>query len=165
MSCRSRSRGRRISHVFWIVPAELSPSCFASLIQAGTTRRTQRIETTGKCPARVGREKIFDFAKERVRKVLQFLLPNAGNSAKLSRSRRIISRHFTERDIGEDDVGWHVAFVGEFAAQAAQALKQRFVAFDRASASLFIPRDNFNLLGESDRRTVAQGVAASRRET
>src|SRR6266545_1319042 len=165
MSCRSRSRGRRISHVFWIVPAELSPSCFASLIQAGTTRRTQRIETTGKCPARVGREIILDFAKERLCKVLQLLLSHSGNSAKLSRSRRIISRHFTKRNIGEDDVGRNVAFVGEFAAQTAQALEQHFVAFDRARASLFIPRDNFNLLRECDRRTVAQGVAASRRET
>src|SRR6266487_6417837 len=74
-------------------------------------------------------------------------------------------RHFTERDIGEDDVGWHVALVRHLAPQTAQALEQHLVAFDRARASLLIPRDNFDLLGECDRRTVAQGVARSEEHT
>src|ERR671930_983566 len=72
-----------------------------AVIQPGTTR-TQRTETTGKCQARIGGEIIFDFPKERLCKVLQLLLAHTGNSAKLSRGRGIVSRHFTKRDIGED---------------------------------------------------------------
>ena len=86
------------------------------------------------------RQDNFDFAQERVGKILQLLLAHAGNSAKLGRGRRIMFRHFTERDIGEDDVGWHVAFVRKSAPQTAQALEQHFVAFDRARTSLLIPR-------------------------
>src|SRR4029453_9912111 len=72
-----------------------------------------------KCPGWVGSEIIFDFAKERLRKVFQLLLAHAGNSPKLGRGRTIVSWHFAEGNTGKDGVGWHIAFVGEFVAQTA----------------------------------------------
>src|SRR5439155_6941521 len=96
----------RAGNVLYRFAAAKTPERFSlALIQARTTRRRQRIETIGKCLAPVADEIIFDFAKERLRKVLQLLLSHARNSAKLSRSRRIISRHFTKRNIGKDNVG------------------------------------------------------------
>src|SRR5205814_3395155 len=119
-------------------------------VQTATARPAQRLRSVGKCPAWVRSEIIFDFAQERLRKILQLLLAHAGNSPKLGRGRWIISRHFTERDIGEDDVSRHIAFVGELTAKASQTPEQRFVAFDRARTRLLIPCDNFNLLRECD---------------
>src|SRR2546427_13235465 len=78
---------------------------------------------------RIARYITFDYARKRLCKISQFLLTNAGNSTELRGCRRINSRHFAQRNIGEDDVGGHVAFVGDLAAENEEVGQQRFVAF------------------------------------
>ncbi len=73
-----------------------------------------------------------DRAHKHFAKILQFLFADARNAAELRYIRRIFSRHFAQRYIGEDDISGHASFICELAAQRTQALKQYFVAFDRA---------------------------------
>src|SRR5438093_10626776 len=109
--------------------------------------------------AGIAREIISDRARKRLCKISQFLLTNAGNSTELRGRRRTNSRHFAQRNIGEDDVGGHVAVVGDLAAQNAQLCKERFVAFEVTGTMLFgsLGRVNVKRLCQCDRFSFAQG--------
>src|ERR1700719_1254096 len=68
--------------------------------------------------------------------IARFSLTDAGNFSKLFLGCWITMRHFAQRDVGENHVGGHVALVCKLAAQNAQLLKQRFVAFDFTGTTL-----------------------------
>src|SRR5205814_10036622 len=78
--------------------------------------------------AEIAREITSDRARKRLCEISKLLLTNAGNSTEFRGRRRTNSRHFAQRNIGEDDVGGHVALVGDLSAHNAQLCKQRCVA-------------------------------------
>src|SRR5215468_4766572 len=134
-----------------------SAQCFhLTLIKPSALSRPQRIEIAAKRPARIGGDVIFDFAEKWAGKILQLLFAYSGNAAELDRIRRIISRHFAKRYIGEDDVSGHAAFIGKMATQCAQALKQYFVAFDRTCSCPRALLHDVDLLGQNDRCSASQ---------
>src|SRR6266446_3408832 len=91
--------------------------------------------STSRQLVRIVREIISHGSRKRLRKIAHLLLTNAGNSTELRPRRRISARHFAQRNIGENDVGGHIAFISEFATQNAQLFEERFVAFDFADTT------------------------------
>src|SRR5947199_2876577 len=144
---RFRRAGRRAEKYFCLSRAQISPETALISLVADSWL------------AGIAHEITSDRARKRLCKISQFLLTNAGNSTELRGRRRINSRHFAQRNIGEDDVGGHVAFVGDSAAQNAQLCKQRFVAFEVTGTMLFgsLGRVNVKRLCQCDRFSFAQG--------
>src|SRR5437870_10202615 len=133
---------------------------FRAQISPGTALTSQVAESW---LAGIAREITSDRARKQLCKISQFLLTNAGNSTELRGCRRINSRHFTQRNIGKDDVGGQVAVVGDLAAQNAQLFKQRFVAFEVTGTMLLglLGRFNVKRLCQCDRFSFAQGRPSS----
>ena len=82
--------------------------------------RERKIGILRRCSA-FPRRMALDLAKERFAKILQLLFAYAGNATELDRIRRVFSRHFPERYIGEDDVSGPAAFICELARTRASA--------------------------------------------
>src|SRR5438034_8175360 len=79
---------------------------------------------------------LFDGLNKNFCEIAQFPLTHAGNFSKLFFGCWITTRHFAQRDVGENHVSGHVVLVGKLAPQNAQLLKQRFVALNFTGATL-----------------------------
>ena len=85
--------------------------------------------------ARVRLQKRGDLAEENFAELAQFFFADAADAGEIAFACGIIPRHLPQRHVGENDVGRHVALVGEFFAECAQALEQSFVAGDFADVA------------------------------
>ena len=99
-------------------------------------------------------------ARNAFEKSFSFCSPTPGNAAELGRRGRVAARHLAQRDIRKDDVGRHIAFVGERAPNTTQEREERFVALDLAGALFPFRGRLFHLLRERDRRPLTERGAA-----
>ena len=107
----------------------------------------------------VVRGQIFpNCSRERRRKFGELLGADAGNTAEFHRGSRIFASHVAQRAIGKNNVGRNGAFVGDFAAQGAELIEERFVALDFAGA--FDCFFDFGLEREKNFAAIFQGGAA-----
>src|SRR3954452_10206209 len=94
-----------------------------------------------------------------LRKILQFLFANAWNATEVGQRSWVAARHLTQRDIGENNVGRHIALIRNGAPNTAEKGEELFVALDFAGA-LFCFCRLIHLLCECDRGPLTKCGAA-----
>src|SRR5512133_3156140 len=71
-----------------------------------------------------------DRGEEGVAEFVELLLAHAADAAELGDRAGIIPRHLAQRGAAENDVGGHVALVGELLAQFAQTLEENLAVVE-----------------------------------
>src|SRR5579863_7258926 len=91
-----------------------------------------------------------DFAEKYLAKFPQLFLADAADAREILTGGRIVARHLTKGDVGENDVGRHGAIVGELFAQDAEFFKQRFVTGNFPGTMLLRRSGGRDRFGEGD---------------